>query len=113
MIQPVESPENTTTTTVEQEETLAAPTTFKEEQDNSTTTSKEQDEEISQQGEDQGESCKTSMHVRMPRPISWASPGGIAPSELINGINLIKECTREESRPTGEQDQEGISKRAE
>ena len=70
---------------------------------------KEQDEEISQQGEDLGESCKTSMHVRMPRPISWASPGGIAPSELVNGINLNKECTREESRPTGEQDQEGTS----
>ena len=33
--------------------------------------------------------------------------------ELVNGINLIKECTREESRPTGEQDQEGISQRAE
>jgi hypothetical protein len=30
-----------------------------------------------------GESCTRSMYARMPRPISWASQGGRAPTEQV------------------------------
>ena len=41
----------------------------------------------------------------MPKPRSWASPGGIAPSEPSSSISLNHECLHEDSGLEGEADQ--------
>ena len=40
-----------------------------------------------------------SMHKRMPRSKSWASPGGIAPTEQGNNLETNNDHFNEESRP--------------
>ena len=48
------------------------------------------------------------MHVRMPRPISWASPGGIAPREYSMSIDLNLGCLdRDTSQAEGDKQDQG------
>ena len=45
-------------------------------------------------GPRRGVSCNTSnLHERMPRPMIWASPGGIAPMEPSKGLDTNIDCT--------------------
>ena len=45
-------------------------------------------------GPRRGVSCNTSnLHERMPRPMIWASPGGIAPIEPSKGLDTNIDCT--------------------
>ena len=53
-------------------------------------------EEPKEQPEGAGVSCATSMNDRMPNPIVWASPGGIAPLEPINSPIIMHDCFGEQ-----------------
>ena len=54
-----------------------------------------------------GESCTDSMHIRMPRSKSWASPGGIAPIEQEKGLKTNNDNSPKESRQAVQESNQG------
>jgi hypothetical protein len=54
-----------------------------------------------------GESCTDSMHIRMPRSKSWASPGGIAPIEQEKGLKTNNDNSLKESRQAVQESSQG------